>query len=128
MKRILLAEDDADDQEIFKEVVEEIDGGYNVLIAENGEKLIQLVEELSDGELPQLIVLDQNMPRLKGLDTLNVLKSKDRYKDIPAVIYSTYHDPKFIQDCKDRNIELLLKPDNFESLRVMISSLLDRYF
>lgn len=128
MKRIALAEDDGDDQDIFREVIAEINSEFEVLIAENGEKLLELVDQLPDAELPDLFVLDQNMPRLKGLETIHVLKSRDRYREIPAVIYSTYHDPMFIKNCKDLEIELFLKPDTFDELRNTMNKLINRYF
>ncbi len=104
-----------------------MDENIQLDIAENGEKLIELMERLGDHELPNLLVLDQNMPLLKGSETIHLLRSINRYKDIPAVIYSTYHDTKFIEDCKALQIELLLKPNTFADLSGMISGLVDRY-
>jgi CheY-like chemotaxis protein len=127
MKKIVVAEDDADDQDMFREIVGELEEKIDLVIRDNGEKLIQFMEQLSDDELPMLILLDQNMPRLKGSETIEYLRRIDRYKKIPAVIYTTYHDSKFRDKCAEMGVELLLKPDTFDGFGKMVTYLVNRY-
>ena len=127
VNKILLAEDDLDDQDIFKEAVAEASPGIDLVMFDNGEKLLNYMDQLDDAELPALIVLDQNMPRLKGNETVYRLRENERFKNIPAVIYSTYHDPRFIGDCDSHRIELLLKPDTFDAFSEMVKDLVGRY-
>jgi CheY-like chemotaxis protein len=127
MKKILVAEDDADDQDMFREIVSDLEEKVDLVIKDNGEKLIQFVEQLEDHELPVLILLDQNMPRLKGSETIAQLRRMDRYKDIPAVIYTTYHDSRFKEQCAELGVELLLKPDTFDGFGKMVTYLVDHY-
>ncbi|MEO5979317.1 MAG: hypothetical protein ABIS36_10990, partial [Chryseolinea sp.] len=44
-------------------------------------------------------VLDQNMPRMNGKQTLSFMKSHEIFSRIPAVIYSTYTDRNLIMGC-----------------------------
>jgi CheY-like chemotaxis protein len=127
MKRIIIAEDDSDDQDMFREIVSDLEEKVDLVIHNNGELLIQFVEQLQDHELPALIVLDQNMPRLKGSETIEHLRRIDRYKKIPAVIYTTYHDTKFKDQCANLGVELLLKPDTFDGFGKMVNYLVTSY-
>lgn len=127
MKKIVLAEDDTDDQDMFREIVSELKEKVELVIHDNGEKLIQFMEQLRDDELPLLILLDQNMPRLKGSETVEQLRRIDRYRQIPAVIYTTYHDVRFKDQCAGMGVELLLKPDTFDGFGKMVTYLVNRY-
>lgn len=127
MKRIFLAEDDADDQEIFQAIISGLDEPVDLTVVDNGENLIKHIESCSDEALPHLIVLDQNMPRLNGYDTIQILKGRKRFEKIPMVIYSTYHDTMFVANCQRENIELLLKPDTFEAFERIINYIVKRY-
>jgi|SRR5690606_31727730 CheY-like chemotaxis protein len=123
MKRLFLAEDDSDDQEIFKAIMEERGDDIDLTVVDNGERLIQRIESVKDDQLPDLILLDQNMPRMNGYETIQVLKSKERYKDIPMVIYSTYRDSKFLDKCKSENIPFHQKPDTYNGLRKLVDDI-----
>jgi len=127
MKRILLAEDDLDDQDIFRYVVNELDQDIELSVVQDGEKLIEFIELLPETDLPHLIVLDQNMPRLRGNETLSVLRSRPRYRDIPIILYSTYFDKRFIHESQRNEVELFLKPDTFDGLSKMIRELVSRF-
>lgn len=97
-KKILLAEDDKDDQMLFQEFLKNKSDISIMPMAENGEVLLAQLEEIDDNnDLPSLIILDQNMPRKGGLQTLKALKADKRYSHIPVVIYSTYTDDRLVQ-------------------------------
>jgi CheY-like chemotaxis protein len=66
---------------------------------ENGIDLIRYLQDLSTEDLPHLIVLDQNMPKMNGKQTLAFLKSDPRYANIATVIYSTYTDNNLVHEC-----------------------------
>ncbi|TDW96630.1 response regulator receiver domain-containing protein [Dinghuibacter silviterrae] len=89
-KRILLADDDREDQFIIAEAFEEI-GVKDILhFVENGEHVLAWLETCAaEGTLPELIVLDLNMPKMNGTQTLLRLKEDERFRHIPVIIYST---------------------------------------
>lgn len=126
-KLIVLAEDDTDDQDMVREIVGEINSGVNLTIFPDGETLLASMKQLPESDLPSLIVLDQNMPKLKGSETIGHLKKISGFENIPVVIYTTYHDNKFAETCKKMNVELFQKPDTFDDFSKMIGGLIDRY-
>ena len=100
VRTILLADDDAEDRAIIKEAIEDISKSSALQVAENGEELLHLLdEEYRKGNIAVLIILDLNMPRLNGTQTLSRLKSNHLYKDIPVVIYSTSVNPLEKEKC-----------------------------
>jgi CheY-like chemotaxis protein len=127
MKTIVLAEDDTDDQDMVREIVELSNSDVDLRIFSDGESLIASMRELPEHQRPNLIVLDQNMPRLKGSETIWHLKEIAGFEHVPVVIYTTYHDNKFAETCKRMNVELFRKPDTFDDFEKMIGGLMERY-
>ena len=92
-RKILLAEDDEDDRHFFQSFLQTRDDVILLPIAENGVILVEQLMDINDSnELPDIIILDQNMPKRNGLQTLELLKEDKRFSHIPVVIYSTYID------------------------------------
>jgi CheY-like chemotaxis protein len=100
IKNVILVEDDPDDRDLFHLFYEERIDIKLLPTLENGTDLIDYLLSLSqDDHLPDLIVLDQNMPKMNGKQTLAFLKSDARFANIPTVIYSTYTDANLIKEC-----------------------------
>ncbi len=89
-RNILLVDDDAEDREIIADAFQEIRAGQFLSFQPNGEEAIAFLEaRYAAGTIPCLIVLDLNMPRMNGTQTLHFLKNDPRFADIPVIIYST---------------------------------------
>jgi CheY-like chemotaxis protein len=100
LRTIILADDDADDMAILKEAVEELSSTTILQVTSDGEQLLAMLDrDYTTSNPPALIILDLNMPRLNGTQTLKLLKSSNRYKDIPVVIYSTSVNPLEKEKC-----------------------------
>ena len=127
-KKIMLAEDDEDDKWIFTEIMKELtaDGTIRFNAVDNGLQIMQALE--NNPELPDLVILDQNMPQLNGKETLELIKKNDRYNHIPVVIYSTYNDSRISKECFTIGAtQIITKPDTFEGFRDMIETLVKKY-
>jgi CheY-like chemotaxis protein len=84
-----------------------------------------LLSKMSDTDLPGMIILDQNMPRMTGKESLIYLKENDRYKHIPTIVYSTYQVKDFYQECLQLGAEdVVAKPDTMQAYREMIEQFL----
>ena len=125
-KFILLGEDDADDQEMLKEVFTSIDISFVLFFVNNGKEVLSALEKLKDDQMPCLIVLDYNMPGLNGADILRELGTNERYKNIPKVVWSTADSEKFKKICLELGAaDYVIKPNNVigleEVARYMLS-------
>lgn len=124
-KKILLVDDDTDDRLIFQEILGEIDSEAAVVTAENGLEMVALLDKMPDDELPDMIILDQNMPRMTGRESLIFLKENPRYRDISTIIYSTYQIQDFYQECLELGAQdVVAKPDTMQAYREMIEEFL----
>ena len=122
-RKVLLAEDDSDDREIFNDIFQDMDEEATLIMVENGMEVIHVLDSITDqSELPDLIVLDQNMPKMTGRQTLEWLKSNDRYLRIPVIIFSTYSDDRLISECTRIGAALVItKPCSFDEYEQMVN-------
>jgi CheY-like chemotaxis protein len=121
-KCVILAEDDSDDQFLFINFLSDHPVMNLSSTVANGEELIQVLENTTDDELPAAIILDQNMPKMNGLNTLQFLKANDRYAEIPVMVYSTYINDVLIRNCMDAGATLVFnKPEDRDGYHEMIA-------
>ena len=120
-KKILLVDDDIDDRLIFAEILREMNEDTLLVTAENGLDMVAQLDKLEDENLPDLIILDQNMPKMNGKESLAFLTESQRYRQIPTIIYSTYQVEDFYQECLELGAgNVLPKPDTMQAYREMI--------
>jgi CheY-like chemotaxis protein len=114
--KILLADDDLEDRFIMQDAFNAINLPEVPLLVEDGEKVLEYLENMyNTGNLPSLVVLDLNMPRLSGTQTLRELKSIDRYKDIPVIIFSSSLNVIEMHECRQLGaLSYMVKPFTYE--------------
>ncbi len=86
MKKILAADDNPDNVELLKDILEQM--GHQVIKATDGE--IALAAARS--ELPDLIILDVNMPGLSGFEVCTELKAGEATANIPVIMLTALTD------------------------------------
>lgn len=122
-KFFLLADDDRDDIELFREALEEVHPIVKLDYVRNGSELMKYFEK-GPGDLPDIIFLDINMPELSGWECLQRIKNNDRLSRIPVIMYSTSSAGRDQQTAIDRGAAgLLTKPANFRTLIRMLDIL-----
>lgn len=87
MKTILVVEDDKNQLLLYEQELSY--EGYNIITAKDGLEAIKKVKD----QLPDLIVLDINMPKMDGIEAMGKILSE--HKKIPIIIntaYSSYKD------------------------------------
>jgi CheY-like chemotaxis protein len=126
VKRVLLVEDDSDDQLLFQTFFAGRKDIFLLPPLTNGLELIEYLKNIpGNNDLPDLIVLDQNMPKMNGKQTLGFLKAHNRYSKIPVVIYSTYTDNTLVVDCKKLGADMVaVKPIDHEGYQKMMDDFL----
>lgn len=118
--RILLADDDEDDRNFFREALEELKMNTEVTFKNDGQQLMDYLS-LPDIELPHLIFLDLNMPLKSGMQCLKEIREDKRLKHLSVAIYSTSASDEHIEDTfiKGANV-YIRKPNDFTTLKKVL--------
>lgn len=87
VKNIAFADDDSEEHDFLKEVINQIDPHINLHCFLNGDGLLNCL--YSSDDLPDIIILDINMPRIKGPEVLQRIRNINKLKLIPVIMYST---------------------------------------
>jgi CheY-like chemotaxis protein len=125
-KKVLLAEDDPDDIGFFFLYLSERADLVLLPPVENGELVFEYLEKAHNGSFPDLIILDQNMPKCNGLQTLAILKNNAQYENIPVFVYSTYTDAYLVKQSLQLGARSVLeKPVSVEGYHKMIDEILE---
>lgn len=85
---ILLIEDDIIDQMAVKRAFKELKITNKLFIANNGEEALEFLRD-KNNQLPGFILLDLNMPKMNGLEFMDVVKKDPDLKKIPIVVLTT---------------------------------------
>ena len=128
--RILIAEDDADDQLFLKTAFLENGGAPELVFVEDGVELLAHLETLAQGDIesryPDFIMLDLNMPRKSGKEALEEIKKHPEFKRIPVIIYTTTRDALEIKRCYALGANnYIVKPANFENMLAIVRTVLN---
>ena len=90
----VIAEDDEDDYLLIAETLRTVETIGFIHWVKDGEELLKFLDDCdssdeSQGRKPNLIILDLNMPRKDGRETLHDIKTHPQHKTIPVVILTT---------------------------------------
>ena len=120
---LLLVDDDSIDRELFGEALSLVGKQHRVAEASNGEVALEYLHAAD--RLPDLIILDLNMPIKDGRETLMELKTHPQLRHIPVCIMSTSSAPFDVENAYNTGANLfLVKPLDFNRLIEMLTSLL----
>jgi CheY-like chemotaxis protein len=121
---ILLIEDDTIEVMKFNRVVKTLNLNHKIIEANNGEEALEIlrIKEI----IPDIILLDLNMPKLNGLEFLRILKNDESLKFIPSIVLTTSSNHKDLLECYKIGIAgYLLKPLKYDDYMERIKKLLD---
>lgn len=115
---MLIADDDEDDIYLMQSAFKETHLSIKVDFVQNGIQLLTYLDEIKENNpLPDLIVLDLNMPLLGGRDTLLRLKEDSRYNKIPVAILTTSMSEQEKAHCLEMGAALyLFKSSGFDKI------------
>jgi len=122
-RRILLIDDDHDDQEIFLTALEHI---TNEVVCTTIDSARDALHQLSTGNIStDLIFLDLNMPIMNGQQFLIEIKKSAALRHIPVIIFSTSSHAQTIRETKELGAkDFVTKPDKFDELKRLLQSLI----
>ncbi len=94
---VLLVEDDSVDVLGFRRVFGESSDPVNLHVVNQGMEALKFLESCQREDLPDLIILDLNMPVMGGLEFLGTIKSQSEHKRIPVVVMTTSREKEDIE-------------------------------
>lgn len=121
---ILLIEDDTIEVMKFNRVLKSLSFNHKIIEANNGEEALRILEIKEN--IPDIIVLDLNMPKLNGLEFLSILKNNEILKYIPSIVLTTSGNHKDVLECYRIGIAgYILKPLKYDDYVERITNLLN---
>lgn len=121
---ILLVEDDTIEVMKFNRVLRTLASKHKIIEANNGEEALRILS--TKDHIPDIIVLDLNMPKLNGLEFLSILKNDETLKYIPSIILTTSSNHKDLLECYRIGIAgYILKPLKYDDYVERITNLLN---
>lgn len=91
-KTVLLIEDDELDIISVQRSLKKLDAAYTLHIAYNGKEALSLLQQDEQALLPDVILLDLNMPKMNGVEFLRALRKDERLKHLKVFIMTTSAD------------------------------------
>ena len=120
---ILLIEDDTIERMKFNRTLNKLGFKHRVMEATNGEEAMAILSKKND--LPNIIFLDLNMPRLNGLEFLEILKNDPILKYIPSIILTTSNNEQDIMECYKTGVAgYVIKPLKYDDYMDKINKVL----
>lgn len=121
---ILFIEDDEIESMKMQRTVAKLGMHHIICLARNGEEAL---EHLQDPQaLPDLILLDLNMPRMNGIEFLSRLKSDESLKYLPTVILTTSMNRADLLECYRIGIAgYVIKPLKYEDYETKLQRVLE---
>lgn len=112
-KKIMLIDDDPDDQLFFRDAVYKVRPDLQCELASSCSEAFKQLETTT----PDLIFMDLNMPVMNGFDCLMYLKEKTELRDIPVIIFTTSKNMNDINRTRQLGASwFMTKPDDFNVL------------
>jgi len=124
LRNILLVEDNEGDVEWTQLAFKRSNIAVDLKVAYDGMEAMDYLATLEDGQLPDLILLDLNMPRMDGKTFLTLIKKDERLKSIPVIVLTSSDALRDVKDCYARYANCyIIKPFNFDDLVVIVKQI-----
>jgi len=114
---ILLVEDNPQDVEITKRALDKGQVKNRLTVARDGQEALDILQSLrgKEDEHPGLILLDLNLPRVNGLEVLQIIKADPDLRRIPVIVLTTSTREEDVVKSYDLGVNTFIsKPVRFE--------------
>lgn len=118
---LLITDDDVSSRESLREIFEPV--GYQTILAGSGEEAIDIAQH----EEIHLALMDMHMPRLTGLETMEILRQIKGA--LPAILISADHDETLLRRALSAHVYCVLsKPVNRHAVIYVVNRALDKFY
>ena len=123
---LLLVEDNPGDVRLFKELIE---GDFRVMVAETGAEALDVLflrGKFHAQPIPDLVVLDLNVPLLTGLEVLNAIRSNSKITHLPVIVWSaSSHAEDVLKAYRLGCCAYMVKPLDLPEIRTRLKAFAD---
>ena len=120
---LMLVDDNPADRELTKLALSRVKLVNGVLMAEDGQEALDILED-PDQPVPDLILLDLNMPGMDGREFLKTVKEDARFKHIPVIVLTTSDASEDIdQSYQNHSAGYIQKPVGLDGLTKVVQAL-----
>jgi len=125
--KVLLVEDNADDQYLVKRAVKKYAPTVSLDVAWDGESALKYFSDHRE-DPPHLVLLDIKLPKLSGLDVLCRVRRDEAFAKLPIVILSSSNEPIDLARADECGAnEYVQKPFDFTVHAETVRDILKRY-
>lgn len=103
-KTVLIVEDDSFLSDMYQTKFKV--SGYEVLLAQNGMQCIELLKNSTS--VPDIALLDVVMPKMDGLELLELLKKDDKTKNVPIILLTNLGQDKDVKKGLEMGADMYL--------------------
>lgn len=119
---ILLIDDDKIEAMKLQRALSKLNLSHSFSSLENGELAFEYLE---NNKLPDIILLDLNMPKINGLEFLSSLRKHATFKYLPTIINSTSCNNEELLACYELGVSgYIVKPLKFEDYLTQIANIM----
>ena len=130
VRRILMADDDVEDQEMVAMAFKAAGIYEDLRFVNDGVELLDYLHHAGsfEGEVdaprPDLILLDLNMPRLDGHGALRQIKNEESLSNIPVIVFTTSTSEKDVEETYRQGAQsYIVKPFSFADLVTKVQNI-----
>jgi DNA-binding response OmpR family regulator len=122
--KILLIEDDPDDVELLRDSLNNFDVFYEMNVINDGALVSDYLK--TNREIPDVIVLDLNLPRVHGKEILKEIKFRSIYSEVPLLILTTSSAREDMEYSYQHGAKKFLrKPTNMEGIQMTVRTIVE---
>ena len=120
---VLFIEDDMIETMKLQRAISKFQSKHKIIEAKNGEEAFEILKGES---LPDIILLDLNMPRMSGIEFLSKVKGDEKLKYLPIIILTTSENRVDLLKCFEIGIAgYIIKPLKYEDYESKLKKVFD---
>ena len=122
--RVLLVEDDFDEQHLVMRVVREFDPNIVLEAAHTGKEALLFLDNVPRYELPKLVLLDLDLPIVPGIEVLKRIRARSVTRGVPVTVFTGSNRSSDRAVCESLHASFVRKPtvheEYVEALRTIL--------
>ena len=121
--KVLLIEDDTIEVMKLNRTISTLNLKHKIIEAHDGEQALAILKD--ESSLPDIILLDLNMPKINGIEFLKIVKNDPHLKYLPTIVLTTSNNKRDLLECYKIGIAgYVLKPLKYDEYVAKVEKLL----